>query len=56
LPVGAMARALGRVGVLVHVWTVDDRRIAGELWRVGVRGIISNDPAAIIEERKSAER
>ena len=52
LPVGALARALGRVGIPVHVWTVDSPQTARDLWRVGVRGIISNDPGAIIAERK----
>ena len=55
LPVGAMVRTLGRVGVLVHVWTVDDRRMARDLWRAGVKGIITNDPAAILAERQILE-
>jgi glycerophosphoryl diester phosphodiesterase len=52
LPVGALARALGRLGILVHVWTVDSPATARDLWRVGVRGIITNDPAVMIAERK----
>ena len=52
LPIGALVRSLGRLGLLVHIWTVDNPRIARDLWRVGVRGIITNDPATIIAERK----
>ncbi len=52
LPVGALARALGGAGVLVHIWTVDDPSTAGRLWGRGVHGIISNDPAVILAERK----
>ena|SRR5688572_10750212 len=48
LPVAGYAAILAARGVPVHIWTVDDLDEARELRRVGVRGIISNDPAAII--------
>ena len=48
LPVAGYAHILAARGVPVHVWTVDDPRDARNLRRNGVRGIISNDPAAII--------
>ena len=48
LPVAGYAAILSARGVPVHVWTVDDPGDARELRRVGVRGIISNDPATII--------
>ncbi len=51
LPVAALARSLGATGVLVHIWTVDDAETAGRLWRRGVHGIISNDPAVILAAR-----
>jgi glycerophosphoryl diester phosphodiesterase len=51
LPVAALARALGGAGVFVHIWTVDDAAEARSLWKAGVRGIISNDPAVILAER-----
>lgn len=47
LPVAGFAHILSPLGVPVHVWTIDDRRKAERLRRKGVRGIISNDPAAI---------
>lgn len=47
LPVGGFAHILAPLGVPVHVWTIDDPRRAARLRHKGVRGIISNDPAAI---------
>ena len=48
LPIGGYARILEPLGVPVHCWTIDDPRDAERLRRRGVRGIISNDPAAIL--------
>ena len=48
LPVAGYATILSARGVPVHIWTVDDLAEARELRRVGVRGIISNDPATIV--------
>jgi glycerophosphoryl diester phosphodiesterase len=50
LPVGGYARILAPLGVPVHVWTIDDPRDAERLRRRGARGIISNDPGAMIKE------
>ena len=47
LPVGGYASILAPLGVPVHCWTIDDPAKARRLREVGVRGIISNDPAAI---------
>jgi len=44
----ANARALG---ASVHVWTVDDARLAGVLWARGVNGIVTNDPGRLVAAR-----
>jgi glycerophosphoryl diester phosphodiesterase len=40
----ALARAIAGVGGELYVWTVDDPRRIAELERIGVSGVISNDP------------
>jgi glycerophosphoryl diester phosphodiesterase len=52
LPIGGFVRSLAPAGVPVHVWTVDDPAVARALWRKGVSGIITNDPGAILAERR----
>ena len=52
LPVKRFARIARKYDVRVHVWTVNDTRVARELWLAGVNGIISDDPALMLEERK----
>jgi glycerophosphoryl diester phosphodiesterase len=47
LPVAGYVSILEPLGVPVHCWTIDDPRDAQRLRRLGVRGIISNDPAAM---------
>jgi glycerophosphoryl diester phosphodiesterase len=39
-----LAQAVRRAGGELFVWTVDDRRRIAELERIGVSGVISNDP------------
>lgn len=51
VPLGALARAVATAGVGIHVWTVNSPSVATRLWRVGVRGILSDDPAAILQAR-----
>jgi len=55
IPVAGMVRALEPLGVPVHVWTVDRPPVAQALWRVGVRGILTNDPALMLRARVEAE-
>ncbi|GMV09171.1 MAG: glycerophosphoryl diester phosphodiesterase [Gemmatimonadota bacterium] len=52
IPLGALARAAEPAGVPLHVWTVNAPSVARRLWRRGVRGIISDDPATILRERE----
>jgi glycerophosphoryl diester phosphodiesterase len=51
VPDQAFIRAAASGGRPVHVWTVNERGKARELWNRGVTGIITNFPAAIMEER-----
>ncbi len=51
VPVGALAACARPAGALVHVWTVNDPAEARRLWAAGARGIISDDPAAILAVR-----
>lgn len=39
-----LANAIRRAGGELYVWTVDDKRKIAELERIGVTGVISNDP------------
>lgn len=56
LPVRRLARAARQQGCVVHVWTVNDPATATSLWTDGVRGIISDDPAAMILARTHLPR
>jgi glycerophosphoryl diester phosphodiesterase len=51
LPVSRFARLMRRAGGPTHVWTVNDRAEARMLWSLGVTGIISDDPGAMLAER-----
>jgi len=54
LPLGGYATILRPHGVPVHVWTVDDPGRARRLWRAGLSGIITNDPAVLLAARAGA--
>jgi len=51
LPVRRFARLAPEQNCVVHVWTVNDTKVATELWHAGVHGIISDDPAAMVRTR-----
>lgn len=51
LPIAALARAMRRRGGSTHIWTVNEPGEAQRLWRLGVQGIISDDPATILAVR-----
>lgn len=51
LPMAGFVRAAAGAGVPVHVWTVNDPGEGARLWQAGVRGLISDDPAAMLTLR-----
>ena len=51
VPIASLVRLTRPAGCLVHVWTVNDPVAAQRLWRVGVRGIISDDPGLMRRTR-----
>ncbi|MEO8193124.1 MAG: glycerophosphodiester phosphodiesterase [Gemmatimonadales bacterium] len=51
LPVRRFARVAPTLGCRVHVWTINDPRVAEDLWNNGVNGIITDDPAVMLERR-----
>ena len=55
VPLGALARAAAPAGVPLHVWTINDAESARALWRLGARGILSDDPATILAARDAWE-
>lgn len=54
VPVASIARRMRPHGVVTHVWTVNDPSQAQRLWRDGVQGIISDDPALMLAARVGA--
>ncbi len=53
LPVRRFARVSAKYDVRVHVWTVNDTRVARDLWLAGINGIVSDDPGSMIKLRQS---
>jgi len=51
VPIASLVRLTRPAGCLVHVWTVNDPEVARRLWRVGVHGIVSDDPALMRRTR-----
>jgi glycerophosphoryl diester phosphodiesterase len=51
IPVVRMALAAKKVGIATQVWTVNDPVVARALWRGGVAGIVTDDPAAMLRAR-----
>jgi glycerophosphoryl diester phosphodiesterase len=54
VPIAALARTLRGSGAVQHVWTVNEPVEALQLWRDGVQGIISDDPALMLATRARA--
>jgi len=51
IPVRRFARLAPAQNCVVHVWTVNDTKVALDLWLAGVTGIISDDPGAMLHAR-----
>jgi glycerophosphoryl diester phosphodiesterase len=51
LPVKQFAEVGPAHNCRVHVWTINDTKVAKDLWLAGVNGIISDDPAIMLEAR-----
>ena len=54
LPIASLVNVTRSAGCLVHVWTINDPEEAQRLWSIGVRGIVSDDPALIRRTRDAA--
>lgn len=52
VPIGSIVRTTREHGVVTHVWTVNEPARAQRLWRKGVQGIISDDPALMLAARR----
>lgn len=53
LPVKGFARMMRGVGGATHVWPINDPARATQLWRAGINGIISDDPALMLRTRET---
>ncbi|HEY8175976.1 MAG TPA: glycerophosphodiester phosphodiesterase family protein [Gemmatimonadaceae bacterium] len=53
VPVVRMAAAARKIGIATHVWTVNEPAVARALWRGGVAGIVTDDPAAMLRAREN---
>jgi glycerophosphoryl diester phosphodiesterase len=51
IPVRMMAAAAKQAGVATQVWTLNDPLRAMSMWKVGVAGIVTDDPAALLRAR-----
>ena len=51
IPVRRFARIAPSQNCALHVWTINDPAVATGLWRDGVRGIITDDPALMLRVR-----
>jgi glycerophosphoryl diester phosphodiesterase len=55
LPVHGFARMMRSAGGPTHVWTINDPARATELWRAGINGIITDDPALMLRTRETLQ-
>ena len=55
LPVRGFAQTLRDAGGPTHIWTINDPARAAKLWRSGINGIISDDPALMLRTRETLQ-
>ena len=55
LPVTGFAQMMRAAGGPTHVWTINDPARAVALWRAGINGIISDDPALMLRTRETLQ-
>ena len=51
IPIRRFARVGPTQNCVVHVWTINDPAVAKRLWRDGVQGIVTDDPALMLRTR-----
>lgn len=56
LPVRQFAKVGRTHNCRVHVWTINDPKVAVSLWNDGINGIISDDPAIMLKARAGLPR
>lgn len=54
VPMSLMCRSARRARVPTHAWTVNSEAVAKRLWRVGVNGILADDPGSFVRLRASS--
>ena len=54
VPIASLVRVTRPAGCLVHVWTINNPAVARRLWKVGVHGIISDDPGLMRRVRDAS--
>jgi glycerophosphoryl diester phosphodiesterase len=40
---------MNKLGMRVHVWTVNDEDTMRRMWKLGVHGIMTDDPALLLK-------
>lgn len=56
VPLGALARCVAPAHMPVFAWTINAPRQAVRLWQQGVRGVLSDDPEAVMRARDADAR
>jgi glycerophosphoryl diester phosphodiesterase len=46
-------RILNKLGLRVHVWTVNDEDTMRRMWKFGVHGIMTDNPTLLLEVTRS---